>query len=85
MITDTQDHRLMKYLAVNKHIDPLQAWSKLGIYRLSACIHRLRKGGWEIETKRKNVKNRFGEKCYVGDYHLKNRASLWTKILFGED
>jgi len=64
----TQDLRLLDYLKDNGSIDPLQAWQELGIYRLSACIHRLRLQGWEITTERKTVHNRFDEACYVANY-----------------
>ena len=66
----TQDQRLLDYLKDNKHIDPLQAWQELGIYRLSACVFRLRQEGWEIETEFKNVLNRFDEKCHVANYKM---------------
>jgi hypothetical protein len=64
----TQDQRLLDYLRDNKHIDPLQAWQELGIYRLSACVHRLRQVGWEINTEFKDIPNRFGEMCHVANY-----------------
>ncbi len=64
----TQDQRLLDYLRDNHHIDPLQAWQELGIYRLSACIHRLRKQGHNIISNRKRVQNRFGENLNVADY-----------------
>jgi len=64
----TQDERLLDYMRDNKHIDPLQAWQELGIYRLAACIHRLRKQGHNIISNRKKVQNRFGEVCNVADY-----------------
>lgn len=66
----TQDQRLLDYLKDHKHIDPLQAWQELGIYRLSACIHRLRGQGHNIISNRKTVNNRFGEKCRVAKYEL---------------
>jgi hypothetical protein len=53
----TQDKRLLDYLKDNKQIDPLTSWKELGIYRLSSCIHRLRKQGWDIKTGRKAVIN----------------------------
>lgn len=67
----TQDERLLNYLKDNYNINPLEAWTELGIYRLSACIHRLRKQGWNIETETIGVFNRFDELCMVGDYKLK--------------
>jgi hypothetical protein len=64
----TQDERLLDYLKDNNEIDPLEAWKELGIYRLSACIFRLRKQGHNIISNRKKVHNRFGENCNVARY-----------------
>ena len=66
----SQDQRLLDYLRDNKQIDPLTSWTKLGIYRLSSCIHRLRKQGWDINTGRKAVINSHGESCIVALYKL---------------
>jgi len=68
----TQDERLLDYLKDNHSINPLEVWTELGIYRLSACIHRLRKVGWNIDTDTIGVFNQFDELCMVGDYKLKN-------------
>ena len=65
-----QKQRLMEHLHLNKTINPLQAWRSLGIYRLSAQVHILRKEGWNIETKDFKVNNQFGEKCVVAEYVL---------------
>jgi len=64
----TQEQRLLDYLRDNNEIDPLQAWQELGIYRLSAVIHRLRKQGHNIISNRKKVQNRFCENCNVARY-----------------
>jgi len=64
----TQEQRLLDYLKDNNDIDPLQAWQELGIYRLSAGIHKLRKKGHNIISHRKTVYNSFGEPCRVALY-----------------
>ena len=66
-----QKGRLLDYLLAQGTIDPLTAWKRLGIYRLSARILDLRKEGWNIIMERKEVINKFGEKCHVGFYSLK--------------
>lgn len=66
----TQDERLLMYLTTNTGIDPLTAWKELGIYRLAATVHVLRKQGWVINTERMKVLNRFNEKCNVAFYKL---------------
>ena len=49
-------------------VNPMDAWNKCGVYRLSAVIHTLRKKGCEIITRDKKVQNQFGETCTVGEY-----------------
>lgn len=68
--TGTQSARLLAALLIGKEIDPLAGWLTLGIYRLSDTVFRLRNLGWPVITARLNVKNRFGEECYVANYYL---------------
>jgi len=65
-----QTKRLLDYLTANRSIDPLTAWTGLGIYRLAAVIFLLRQDGHQIITKRKDVLNTFNEKCTVAEYIL---------------
>ncbi len=67
---NTQKQRLIKYLAENKSINPLKAWTELGIYRLSDTIFSLRNEGFNIVTEKLTVKNKFGENCIVANYKL---------------
>jgi len=69
---DTQNKRLLAYLKKEESIDPLQAWEKLGIYRLSARIFDLRKTK-QITTTKKEVSNMFGETIKVAEYSLINQ------------
>jgi|SaaInlStandDraft_4_1057021.scaffolds.fasta_scaffold34750_5 hypothetical protein len=66
----TQANRLLDYLDDHLSIDPITAWQELGIYRLSATVFTLRSKGFNIVSKRKNVFNRFNEKCRVAEYSL---------------
>ena len=66
----TQVERLLDYLKVNKVINPLTAWTELGIYRLSAVIFLLRKAGYEIETNLVEVRNKFNEPVMFAEYKL---------------
>ena len=67
----TQCDRLLKYLETHSGITPMDAWNKLGIYRLGARV-------WDLRHKRKltitkqmvTVLNRYGEKCRVAQYRL---------------
>lgn len=49
----------------------IEGWVEVGIYRVSARIHDLRNAGYDIETKRITVTNRYGEPCHgVAQYIL---------------
>lgn len=67
----TQKERILEYLLNNKSITPMEAWNKLGVYRLGARIHDLRNDGIEIKSSLTEVKNKFGERCNVAEYSLK--------------
>ena len=66
----TQAARLLAVLKSGRAIDPLAAWSELGIYRVADTVHRLRKKGWRIDRGTKHVQNRYGEQCAVASYRL---------------
>ena len=65
-----QETRLLHYLESNKKISPMEAWTELGIYRLSDVVFKLRNKNYEIETERKSVLNRFDEPCSFAEYTL---------------
>lgn len=66
----TQKERLFNWLIEHGEIDPLTAWQELGIYRLGARIHDLKRDGIRIETEKLKVKNRWNESCTVANYKL---------------
>jgi len=68
-----QPQRILEYLRKHGRINPLQAWTVCGVYRLSAAILILRKDGYVIETTRMDVTNKFGEQCHVGNYIMHGR------------
>ena len=74
MELSNQEKRLVEYLKSFSTINPLQAWSELGIYRLSAVVNRLRNKGYDINTSRKSVLNKYQEPCSFAVYELE-RAS----------
>jgi hypothetical protein len=67
----TQQERLLKHFKKSKTIDPLRAWTQLGIYRLADCVFQLRKKGVAIETSPKKNKNKFEETCVVAEYRIR--------------
>lgn len=71
-----QEQRLEEYLVEHRAINPLEAWVELGIYRLSAVIHNLKKKGMSIETVRIGVFNKFGESCSVAEYRYGGQNAI---------
>lgn len=67
---ETQNDRLLSYLKKHGAIDPLRAWTELGIYRLGARVFDLRQAGHKISKTLEKVQNRFGENCRVALYTL---------------
>lgn len=68
----SQTERLKKYLETNQSINPLQAWTVLGIYRLGARVFDLKESGVNVVKKTVAVKNQFGEDCRVASYSIAN-------------
>lgn len=73
--TDKQVDRVLAYLREKGPLDPMTAWSELGIYRLGARIFDLKAAGHAIERQTKAVKNRFGEDCRVAEYRLQEKVA----------
>lgn len=63
--------RVLEYMRAHGGITPLEAWTELGVYRLSARIADLRKQGYDIGGKTVPVLNRYGEACHVKRYALR--------------
>ena len=70
----TQNKRLLAYLAEHKYITALEAINELGIYRLASRICDLRRIGYEISSEMITVKNRFEEDCRVKRYWIVGKA-----------
>jgi len=73
-----QQERLTEYLEKHGKIDPLKAWTQLGIYRLADTVFNLRKKGYDITTTNKKVKNKFKEVCVVAEYKLEQRPMIYS-------
>lgn len=67
----TNDLRTLAYLQNRKSgINSIESFDKIGVHRLSASILRLRKAGYDIETEKVEVTNRFGETTKVARYFM---------------
>lgn len=65
-----QTSRVLHHLLTHETLDPMTAWNQLGVYRLADVVYKLKKEGWDIQTVRKKVKNRYGEDCSVANYKI---------------
>lgn len=70
----TQAERVLDYMERFGGITQYDALFDLGVMRLASRISGLRKQGFEIESEWVTVQNRFGEKCSVKRYKLKDGA-----------
>lgn len=68
----TQVERIKRYMEKFGSITTFEAFTELGVMRLSARIREMRKSGLKIADKQECVKNRFGEKCYIKRYFLES-------------
>lgn len=68
---ETQHDRILDYMEEFGSITTLDAFRDLGITKLTTRISEMRRLGFSIEGKREEVKNRYGETCYINRYTLK--------------
>ena len=66
----THCERILRYMRTFGSITSLEAFTDLGVARLSARIKDLRTSGHRIDGKTVTVKNRRGETCRVTRYTL---------------
>lgn len=71
----TQEDRVINYIKENRTITQQHATIQLSISRLAARIYTLIKRGYPIDKKIITVKNKFGEKCHVAEYYLKEDSN----------
>lgn len=65
---ETQEERIISYIDKHGSITTLDAFRDLGITRLPARIHDLRRDGIDIDGEMIEEENRFGEKVRVMCY-----------------
>ena len=69
----TQCDRIIKFIKDYGSITTLEAFTELGVVRLGARISELRRNGVPIYDKPETVKNRYGEKCHIKRYYIKEQ------------
>lgn len=67
-----QCERVLTRLRHGGEIDAMTALNALGIFRLASRINELRKDGYPIQRRMKEVSNRWGETCHVAVYSLES-------------
>lgn len=65
-----QSERLLEHLKHFGSVEPMQAWTQLGIYRLASRICELRQDGHPIEKKMVLMTNRWGEEVRFARYTM---------------
>ena len=71
----TQSEMVLDYMERFGSISSMQAFSELGITRLSGRIYDLREKGHVIENIRKETVNRYGKRVHYDEYKLIKRAT----------
>ena len=71
----TQAEMVLDYIQKNGSIDPLRAFTDLGILRLGARIFDLRAEGHPIITETKTKRGQSGNKTWA-EYKLKSRSPV---------
>lgn len=67
--------RIMVYMREHGGITSQEAFAQLGVSRLAARIRDLRDDGHHIDGKMITVLNRYGERCRVKQYTLREGES----------
>jgi hypothetical protein len=71
----TQTQRIIDYIAEFGSITQLEALRDLGIMRLASRVSDLKRQGYQIISTTEAVTNRFGEKCHIKRYSLKENGN----------
>jgi hypothetical protein len=71
----TQTQRIIDYIAEFGSITQLEALRDLGIMRLASRVSDLKRQGYQVISTTEAVTNRFGEKCHIKRYSLKENGN----------
>ena len=72
----TQHDRILNYMKEFGSITTLDAFRDLGITKLTTRISELRRDGVQIIGTHVVVENRFGDKCHIHRYSLKEDLAI---------
>jgi hypothetical protein len=68
-----QTGKILMYMSNHGSINPIEALSDLGCFRLAARVCDLRDMGYEVKTTMVTKKNRYGEPVSFASYSLEAR------------
>lgn len=66
-----QTDRVLDYIREFGSITQLEALQYLGVMRLASRMSDLKRLGYDVEGRIEAVNNRYGEKCYIKRYTVK--------------
>ena len=66
----SQEQMILNFIRQYGYITTLEAVKHLGIMQCPARIFGLRKRGYNIQTRKRRVENRFGEMREIVEYYL---------------
>lgn len=72
---DSQIMVILAHLKTGKEINPLEALSKYGVYRLGAIIFWLKKEGYNIISRREDYVKPSGKKGHYAVYRLEDEIN----------
>lgn len=67
---DSQITVILEHLKTGKELNPLEALSKYGVYRLGAIIFLLKREGYDIRSRLENYEKPSGKKGHYAVYRL---------------
>ena len=71
----TQHERILYYIKIFGSITTFEAFTELGITKLTTRISEMRRDGINIEGTPITVENRFGDKCHINRYTLGDQGN----------
>jgi hypothetical protein len=66
-----QTDRVLEYIREFGSITQLEALQYLGVMRLASRMSDLKRLGYDVEGRIEAVNNRYGEKCYIKRYTVR--------------
>lgn len=79
-MNETQKERIIELSRKVGWVDQIMAWKECGCMRLASRISDIKRDGYYVESRMKEVKNRWGESCYVKEYKITSQEQMKQDI-----